>query len=227
MIQEILDYLSIRALLYNFDSEKIIEVAETKENFVYVLNSIYLLMQEEDFVFISPSMVITVSEFIQKYRFDYNKEKEINDKMNYIIERLKDYRHMSSKRRELIIQDWILEESKNRNLPLCYTNLTSILGLISLDVFYFENMISIEGPLQIECVVEYLSIINIIMNKFPKCFDEDSEFLEVTRQNLVSLAYNKKIPKVDARMVNRTLKKMKKTYPALGEENFQKVIKKT
>ena len=227
MIQEILDYLLIRNLLYNSDSEELIAVVETKENFVYILDNIYLLMQEENFVFLSPHLVMNVSAFIQKYRFDYNKEKEINDKMNYIIERLNDYRHMSSKRKELVIQDWILQESENRNLPLCYRNLTSVLGLISLDAFYFLNMVSIKEPFQIECLVEYLSIINIIINKFPQCFAEDIKFLEVTRQNLDSLAHNKNIPKVDARMVHRTLKKIRKTYSTLEEENFQKVIKKT
>lgn len=227
MIQEISDYLLIRSLLYNSDSEELIEVAKEKDNYIYILNNIYELMQEEDFIFVDPHLVTNVEDFIYKYRFDYNRDKEINDKMNYIIGRLNDYKNMSDKRKQFIIDNWVQEESQNRNLPFGYKNLNNLLSLISLDTLYYQGMISIDKPFNIEYVVEYVSIINIIMNRFSESFNDDIEFLEVTRQNLQILKDNKKISKIDSKMIKEALKKVNKQYSMSEIENFQKVIKKT
>lgn len=227
MIQEISDYLLIRSLLYNSDSEELIEVAKEKDNYIYILNNIYELMQEENFIFVDPHLVTNVEDFIYKYHFDYNRDKEINDKMNYIIGRLNDYKNMSDKRKQFIIDNWVQEESQNRNLPFVYKNLNNLLSLISLDTLYYQGMISIDKPFNIEYVVEYVSIINIIMNRFSESFNDDIEFLEVTRQNLQILKDNKKISKIDSKMIKEALKKVNRQYSMSEIENFQKVIKKT
>lgn len=227
MIQEISDYLLIRSLLYNSDSEELIEVAKEKDNYIYILNNIYELMQEENFIFVDPHLVTNVEDFIYKYRFDYNRDKEINDKMNYIIGRLNDYKNMSDKRKQFIIDNWVQEESQNRNLPFIYKNLNNLLSLISLDTLYYQGMISIDKPFNIEYVVEYVSIINIIMNRFSESFNDDIEFLEVTRQNLQILKDNKKISKIDSKMIKEALKKVNKQYSMSETGIFQKVIKKT
>lgn len=227
MIQEILDYLLIRSLLYNSDADELIEAIKEKEDFTYVLDNIHMLMQEENFIFVAPHLVFNVSELITKYRFDYIKNKELNDKMNDIIGRLNDYKYMSDKRKQYIINNWIEEESNNRNLPLCYRNLTMLLGMISLDTAYFQGMINIDKSFDIGYVIEYVSIINIIMNKFPECFHDNPEFLEITKQNLMILKGNKEISRVDSRMIKRTIKKMQEKYSLSETKNFQKVIKKT
>lgn len=228
MTQEILDYLLIRSLLFNSEPEELIDATSNRENFIYVLDNIYILMQNENFIFMSPNIITNVVELIQKYRFDYNKDKEMNDKMNYIIGRFNDYRNMSEKRKRDIVSRWVQEESENRNLPFCYRTLPNLLGLISLDTAYFQSMISSDESFEVGYVVEYLSLINIIINKYPKCFSEDMDFLAVTRMNLIALQNNKKVfSRTDYNMLKKTIKKMKEEYSLPKLDNSQKVKKKT
>lgn len=73
-------------------------------------------------------------------------------------------------------------------------------------------MISVNEPFEVHNIVEYASIVNIIMNKFPDCFNEDHLFLEVTRSNLEHL---KKIPFLkfrDLKMLKNTINKLNKNY---------------
>lgn len=110
MIQEILDYLLIRSFLINSTEKEIVESVTDEETFSYLLNSIYNLMQDENFVLTSPALYDRVLAFITKYRFDYIKNKEYCEKMNYIIGRLHDYTLMSANRKKDIMYNWVEEE---------------------------------------------------------------------------------------------------------------------
>lgn len=211
MIQEILDYLLIRSFLINSSEEEIIGVIETEENFAYILNSIYELMQEENFIFTSHFLCHKVQAFINKYRFDYIKNKEYCEKMNYIIDRFNEYNAMSDHRKKVIVNDWIEEEVKARELPRLYKNVYSLINLISSDMKYFQGMISVGEPFEIDNVIEYVSLINIMMNKFSNIFEEDKQFLEVTKLNLETFS---KIPLGyhNLKMVKKALKRLKNNY---------------
>ena len=136
MTQEILDYLLIRSLLVNSSSDEIIEQVSDKESFSYFINNVSMLIEEEDFLILSPVLQDRVGDVLYKYRFTYNKEKEFNEQMNYIIGRLQDYHLMSDERKSFIIDSWVENESNVRELPKRYRNINDLLTLISLDTAY-------------------------------------------------------------------------------------------
>ena len=88
-------------------------------------------------------------------------------------------------------------------------------------------MMLIDEVFTLNNVVEYISIINIIMNKYPEFFIDNPEFFEVTKQNLKIIKDNKEIKGIDFKMIRRTFKQMEKQYQLSENVNFQKVIKKT
>lgn len=211
MIQEILDYLLIRSLLINSTTEEIIEEIKDKDSFYYIVESIDKLMQEEDFLFVLSEYNEKTLDIVSHYRFDYNKDKELNDKMNYIIGRLKQLREISPERKKYIIDNWLEEEWKNRELPKKYQNIDDIVYLVSLDASYLIGIISL-SQMEIKSVIEYSSLINIIINKFPDFFYEDKVLLEVIRKTLISL---KKVPFLrftEAKMLKNTLNKLNENY---------------
>jgi len=221
--------LLIRSFLLNSNDKEIIESVTNEEEFAYVLNNIYNLMQEEDFVLISSSLSDKVLSFVSNYRFDYIKNKDYCEKMNYIIGRLRDYNNMSIDRKKHIVNNWIDEESKTRCLPKCYQNGEDLFNLISLDMKYLMGMISIGEEFVIHNVVEYVSLINIIMNKFPECFENDHLFLEVARNNLNALM---KVPFMRLRnlkMIKNSLNKLNNNYVVSTDVQIEKqyLLKKT
>ncbi len=211
MIQEILDYLLIRSTLVNSTSQEIIENTDDKAIFSYLVHAISSLMQQEDFLLVDPSFPEKVSDLIQFYRFDYNQEKDLNSEMNYIIGRLSDYKKMSFNRKQKLIQDWINQETKNRDLPK-YSGKENLLGLISLDGYYFCQMISIQQTFEIENAVEYLSILNIIHNKFPDFFKQDLSFVELNREICNHIQSSYQLPRFVLKMNRRILKKLNENY---------------
>lgn len=216
MTQEILGYLLIRSLILNCSEDALIEEINDEEAFAYMIENIYLLMQEEDFLFVSPVFKDKVINFISKYRFDYIKNKEYCEQMNYIIGRFRDYELMSDDRKKYIVDNWIEEESKNRELPKCYQNIKNLFKLISLDALYIKGIVTIGEEFMISNIVEYVSIINIIMNKFPECF-EDELFLEVTRSNLGQLKRIRGLGLINSKMVKKAYKKINENYQQVGQ----------
>ncbi len=182
MTQEILDYLLIRSALVNNTSQKIIQEIKDKEEYSYLVNNISQLMQKEDFLLLQDDFPDKVSDIIQSHRFEYNYDKKLNEEINYIIDRLKQYQIMTLNHKKELINSWVKQESENRKLPKIYHNSNALLYLISLDAFYFNQMI--DGNFIIQNIIEYLSLVNIIMNEFSTVFEEDKYFLEITRKCL-------------------------------------------
>jgi len=229
MTLEISDYLLTRSILVNNTKEELIESVNDEETFSYMLNSICQLMEEENFILTHAGLCERVSTFINEYRFDYIKNKDYCEKMNYIIGRLQDYNMMSDKRKQDIIDNWVENESEARGLPKCYRNQKNLFELISLDMYYFIGMISFNEPFVVESIIEYASLVNIIMNKFPESFDEDHLFLEVVRHNLECLRRTPLIRLNNLRMVKNTLNKLNKNHPISPEIQLEKsyTLKKT
>lgn len=158
-------------------------------------------------------MIDNVSELVQHYRFDYNKNKEINDNVNYIIGRLHDYREMSIDRKKYITDNWIKEELEARGIPPKAIRLEQLLNLLILDESYFRKMLNIREEFVIENLMEYLSLVNLLLNKFPKVF-EDNLFLEITKQNCECIKSISKLPRLYSKMVQKILSRLKKEYSA-------------
>jgi hypothetical protein len=170
-----------------------------------------MLMQEENFILTSDELIDSVSNLIQKYRFDYYKDKELNDKMNFIIGLLNYYKNLSTSDRIYLKEDWLTNECMHRNLPLCYHNYDSVIGLMQHDYEYFEKMLDVTTILDIDNVIEYLSLINIIIDKCPDLFQNEI-LLMVTESNCERFKKDSNCSKDCLRMIKDTLKKLKCFY---------------
>lgn len=225
MIQEIFDYLLIRSTLVNSTSQEIIENANDKEIFSYFVHTISSLMQQEDFILMDKSLQEKVSDFIQFYRFDYNTNKDLNQEMNYIIGRLCDYKNMSINNRKILMNNWLKQETVYRGLPWYFSTKENIFHLISLDIFYLNGMFLMNGKFEIDNVIEYLSLINIILNKFPEYFNQDIRFLEMTRENCDFISSIKQMPRFILKMNKKILENLNKNYKINSEMN-EKITEK-
>lgn len=191
MIQEIYDYLLIRSYLMLSHDEVISLDSENdrKQQFNYFVKNISMLMQNEDMVLISKQMRTQISESIQKYRFEFIKDKEIASEINYIIGRLKDYDNMTIDRQAYLARRWYKNEYKDRMLPLKYRKIEYINALVAYD-FNNDNMndtSELEGDYTTqECsvskLISYLSTVNLVVNRNQS--NLDTEELEVVVQKL-------------------------------------------
>ncbi len=173
MIQEIYDYLSIRSNLTNYNSKQLIELAKDPDTFRYYIKNISKLMQEEDYLLTSWELMKGVEDLLQAYRFDFIKEKEINEKMNYMIGRLQDYRNLSPKRHLTLINRWIQEERKNRGFPFYCDQDELYFQLISLDEESFFQIFSLESHFEIKNPLAYLSLVHLLIEKFPEVWEDE------------------------------------------------------
>ena len=174
MIQEIFDYLSTRAIIINHTGEELVDIAKDPKMFRHFIKNISKVMQEEDFFLTSLELVQRVETLLQTYRFDFLKEKEINDEMNYIIGRLCDYRNFHSNQFCSRINNWLLEERKNRGLPSSFQKEECLLLMISMDYEYLWKIFSLEEQFEIENPVEYLSLLHLLLERFPETFQDET-----------------------------------------------------
>lgn len=227
MIQETLDYLLTRSFLACCSSEQIIESIDSKETFSYFVKNIVKIMEQENFIFTSQELINRVADTIYKYRFDYNKDKEINNNMNYIIDRIKDYKEMSNNRKRYIQEYWVEEECKNRSLPNKYKNIETLLEMVIYDSSYVYNILAAE-IFYIENLAQYVSIINFVLNELNDDLEEDISFLEVSLENL-KLLEQAKLKRSERKMLESTIRKLEDvcTKKKGTEENDTKTLKKT
>ncbi len=190
MIQEIYDYLSIRSDLTNYDSLQLIELAKDPETFRYYIKNISKLMQEEDYFLTSFELMNRVEDLLQAYRFDFIKEKEINEEMNYIIGRLQDYRNLSPKRHLTLIHRWLQEERTNRGLPFYCSQDEFYFQLISYDKETFFQIFSLEEHFEIKNPLMYLSLVHLLIEKFPEVWEDE-----------ILLGYNRSICEICSKVV--------------------------
>lgn len=210
MLEKAYNYLCVRSLLMAYDSQQLIDLVVDESTYKFFVDNIAFIMQEEDYLLIADELVSRVSDLVHHYRFDYNKNKEINDQVNYIIDRLRDYHTMSFNHRVDLSREWFKEERKKREIPRRYATASNLLTLVCSDAFYFSNMVSTE-EFVISNIMEYLSLINLLLNQFPSSF-EDSIFLEVIKQNCQFLKTLPNFPRVYMKMVNKILDRLNKEY---------------
>lgn len=204
MIQEIYDYLLIRSH-FLFD-DNMIERCGENDNFKYIVMNISKVMQREDYFILSSSLQKNVSDLIQKYRFDFNKDKVVNDEVNFIIGRLNEYKSISEKRKNEKVNCWLNEEYKVRNLPRKFRVFNNISKAIANEHVLFmkvcgmkldetgTNYIPVsenEDYMENVDYFDYLQLINLLANRFPTVFYENN-FLEITLNNINELLNTQK-----------------------------------
>lgn len=223
MIQETLDYLLIRNLLACCSSEQIIETIDCKETFSYFVKNVAKIMEQENFIFLTQELLDKVANTIYKYRFDYNKEKEINNNMNYIIDRIRDYKEMSISRKNYIKYSWAKEEWENRELPKKYQDLKTMIKMVVNDGTYIYSMLS-SAEFCIQDIVQYLSIINFILNKVTSDLDEDITLYEISLENLNRLK-QARLKRHERKMLENTIKRLEDVCNIEKENNNKRLVK--
>lgn len=217
MIQEISDYLWIREILICTDTKGLIDAASEKEKFINIIFNISELMQKEDFVLVFDYVQNNIKELICKYRFDYNKDKEINDNMNYIIGRLNDYGKMNAARKDYLCKNWVRTEFNDRQLPLKYRNADNLIELMQLDFEYIIEMLKYNIPFEFNNIIEYISLVNLIIYKFPETFNDEG-FYNTTKHNLDELRKSDEFTLDIKNYINKTRKNLKKVEPIKEEK---------
>lgn len=220
MIEEVFNYLIVRSSLTNHTSEELIELVKNKEDYKFFVDNISKIMMEEDFILISDDLIDSVSNLVHHYRFDYNKNKEINDQVNYIIDRLRDYKNMSLKHKIDLSNSWISQERENRGLSAKLATPENLLSMIALDGTYFYSMINIGEEFCIENIMEYLSLLNLLLNRFHAVF-EDNLFLEITKQNCKVIQSIPKLPRIYLKMIKKILDRLNKEYSTTSDDNIE------
>lgn len=210
-LEETLNYLTVRSLLMNQTSDSLINLVDSEAIYQFFVDNISYIMQEENYILISDALGERVSDLVHHYRFDYNKNKKINDQVNYIIGRLNDYKIMSLNRRAALTKEWIKEESKNRGLSTKYATPENLFSLIALDGDYFQSMINIGEEFVLENIMEYVSLLNLLLNRFTSVFEDDL-FLEITKQNCETIQSIPNLPKIYLKMIRKILCRINKEY---------------
>ena len=213
MIQEIYDCLLTRAFFINNDDEEIIDSIDSKEAFVYLLERVSKVMQQEDFFLIKKEYQDKLSLVIQEFRFKYN-DASINEDINYIIGRLNDYKSMSDNRKEYLINQFYKNEYAIRNLPKPYQLPCNIDKFMQFDFFtltqlFFESEDTNDNGIEIVDLTEFVSFMNILLNKCNEAFQLD-EFCDATITNLNRLLDVPNLPLFTLFYIKKTLKNVEK-----------------
>ena len=243
MIQEIYDYLLIRSH-YLSNKEDLLEECSNKEVYDYTVKNISKLMQEENYLLTSTSIRKNVSDMIQKYRFDFCKSREMCDEVNFVITRLNEYEHMEPGRKRYLVKEWLKKEFKDRNLPyICqipdllfsamaneHCLFMTICGYrFNEETSAYEYDNSKEYTEQQIDIMNYLQLINLLINRYPAFF-YDLEHAENVVINLGEIIKYEK-SRLQVRYAKKTLKSFKKLMNDVleikEEINASQKVKKT
>ena len=225
MIQEIYDYLLIKSYFASEDETGLqLETEDNaKEQFKYIVENVALLMQEEDFFLLIPDIQEQLTDIIQKYRFKY-KSKEIYENINFIIDTLNRYKRIPENRKEKLINEWYKNEYKDRNLPFKYRNKNTVMVLCAIDFSFFDELIKnqlsidvfnkkmiINESDEINNIIPFLSLINLMINRFED-FMLDIIDIEELYYCIDEISVLPNVPKECLKYIKVTLKQLDKLY---------------
>ena len=141
MTQEIYSYLLIRNYLALENDEYSLENEDNpKDQYAFFVNTVAELMQKENYPLVFEDMQMEINDIIQKYRFTYMKDKDLNENINYIITRLSEYKQMPTSRKNYLLKDWYKSEYKKRLLPFKYCNYDYVNILLLCDFHNYEML---------------------------------------------------------------------------------------
>ena len=188
MTLEIYSYLLIRTYLIQDEIALTYQGVEDKrEQFKYFIDSIAMVMENEDFIAINPKIQEDINRIIQESRFDFIGDKEINGQVNFIISRLNEYKLMSDKKKKWLAHDFYKDEYNDRLLPFKYRKYKYVEEFITYD---YANLCAMIGPTKIEefegyyetdnakvsVVISYLATINLIMSRAPETISDEEKY---------------------------------------------------
>lgn len=210
MTQEIYDYLWIRNVLIALKAKDISTNVYSLEEAAYVVRCIVNLLEKENFVLAFDNSQDMILDLTQEFRFKYN-DKELNSNINLIINKINQYKNINSNKKDLMIDLFYTNESKKRNLSYFYKNSKEVINcLIQNDIHTYRNLFCNENtnePIALEIidVLDYVSLVNLIMNDYPNYF-KDEKIKEKTNNNFEQLLLVKNIPFDIRNSIKKTLK---------------------
>ena len=226
MTQEIFDYLLIRSYFANNSEKDIDELDFELEYYKSFLKNISMVMQKEDYFLLCDELCNRVSYFIQRNRFKFNYDKEANVEMNFIIQRLNEYKRLSENEKIKRAEAFIKEEYESRKMPNKYRVSEELPLYISRDCSYFMEILGLEyngdstissNPnhnFEIDNYFEYLSLINWLIDKYPD-FVLNTALPEQVKLTTDTICSIKKMPsyfKEYSKITAKNLKKLEKSY---------------
>ena len=183
-------------------------------------------MQNEDYFLLCDELCNRVSYFIQKNRFKFNYDKEANVEMNFIIQRLNEYKSLSEREKIRRAEAFIKEEYESRKMPNKYRVREELPLYISRDCTYFMEILGLEytgestitsNPehcFEIDNYFEYLSLINWLIDKYPD-FVLNTALPNQVKLTTDTICSIKKMPsyfKEYSKITAKNLKKLEKSY---------------
>lgn len=222
MTQEISGYLLIRSYLMVTPKDTLIKLIgeSDEEYFKTLIHNIYTIMEKEDFVLMYKEVEEKIDSILLRYRFNYIKNKEINDEMNFIIGKLNQYKNLTvdeifNKRKEFCKQEF-----KRRSLPSRLCAPANIENMIMLDGEMVALITGLSGEteyvIDLDGILSYLSIVNIMINEQSEYFLNSGVIDEsLERISQISVAINDlddypKFRKIFMEYCHKTLKNIKK-----------------
>ena len=166
------------------------------------------------------------------------------DEVNFVITRLNEYEHMAPGRKRYLVKEWLKKEFKDRNLPyicqipdLLFSAMSNEHCLFMTICGYrfneetatYEYDNSKEYTEQQIDIMNYLQLINLLMNRYPAFF-YDLEHAENVVINLGEIIKYEK-SRLHVRYAKKTLKSFKKLMNDVleikEEINASQKVKKT
>lgn len=234
MTLEIFDYLLTRHTCFANNPEGLDfdQSYDVKKQFTNYTKCISEIIQHEDITLICKDSQDEIISIVQKYRFDYLKDKEITESVNYIIDKFNEYTLISDAKKNNLINEWYKNECKDRLLPrkyCCYSyidlltvydlyNYEIMSGLIQATTDFFNRNFTTQNC-EINALVSHASTFNLLITRFPDRFNKQS--LETEINNLTKIINCIELSKTDLKYIKKIINNIEKN---LNPKN-QKILK--
>lgn len=225
MIQEILDYLLIKAQFILMSSDELLENMKEETNFEIYCDIICNVIEHENFFNSSPELIAKLTDIIHQKKFDGVHKKETIVDLNKMLEIVNRYKTMTDYEKYLCSITWLKQQTEIRKLPyrkLDYYNLENIYQFIFNEKYYAQLILNQQSG-EIFNPFYALSTINMLINDFPQVFKDGDCF---SYAYSLSLLLQEKIYKSKYRIYSKMAKNTMHSLEQLEQELQPAVTKK-
>lgn len=186
MIQEILDYLLIKAHFILLTEEELLKNVETEEYLQIYCDKICEILSHDNFFYTNPEFMKKIEAILSHKRFEGRHNHKLTMDFNDMIEAVRKYKDLAIEEKQEIIHDWIRIEVENRNIPFgkfLKLSLSTVYEWITADSYYAMLLLQ-NNQCTIENSFSLLSTINLLTTVYPVIFvslDSDTEAEKQTK----------------------------------------------
>jgi len=185
MIQETYNYLLTREQVIKLSAKDFIKQTKENNDFVDKLKMIRHIMNNEN-IFLMATCADNIQNWLQEFRFTYNKAPEISKLMNEIISITQVYKGLSISEKNAYIRDLLELEALRRNMIGHIVSENEVLSSILWDFTNFKYILDgietncFDNP-DIEINAELLLYtVQMLRQQFPGIFEEKPELFDAT-----------------------------------------------